>query len=63
MGNQITIRQTKLDISEVSNIIADVHGIDPITEEVGVAKMSCGHHIGTDCMTGLVRSLISESKY
>jgi len=52
-----------LDIAERSDIIVDVHGTDPLTDEVGVAKMACGHYIGTDSMTYFVRNLISQNKY
>ena len=40
-----------------------MHGIDLISEEVGVAEMSCGHKIGRDTMTALVKSLINCYKY
>ena len=63
VGTQLKIIQTKIDISEVSAIIVDSNGIDPLTDEVGTAKMSCGHHIGKDSMTVLIRSLISSNKF
>lgn len=62
-GAKLKVIQTKIDIADVPNIIADIHGEDPLTDEKGVAKMSCGHYIGRDSMTALIRSLISENKY
>lgn len=63
VGTELKIVQGKIDIAEVSAIIADANGIDPLTDEVGTAKMSCGHHIGKDSMTALIRSLISSNKF
>lgn len=63
VGDRLKITQHKADIAEISNIIADIHGIDQISLEEGVAKMSCGHSIGRDTMTGLVQSLISSNKF
>ncbi len=63
VGTSLTIQQNKISVSEISNIIADVHGIDLISDEQGVAKMPCGHHIGRDTMTTMVRSLIDCNKY
>ena len=37
VGSQLKVVQEKIGIGEVQNIIADVHGIDAISEEVGVA--------------------------
>jgi hypothetical protein len=63
VGTQLKIIQSKADIAEVSAVIAYANGIDPLTDEVGTAKMSCGHHIGKDSMTMLIRSLIFSNKY
>jgi hypothetical protein len=62
-GKNLVIRQDKIAVAEVANIIADAEGIDPISEEKGVAKMCCGHGIGRDTMTALIRSLISVNNY
>lgn len=63
MGNQLRIIQSKIDVAEISNIIADIHGIDVISLEEGVARMTCGHNVGRDTMTLTVRSLISCNKF
>ena len=63
VGTKLKIEQTKANISEIANIIADIHGIDQISLEEGVARMTCGHNIGRDTMTSLVRSLISTNQY
>ena len=63
VGNNLVIKQGKITLAEVSNIIADVHGIDLITDEMGVAKMSCGHSTGRDTVTALIKSLISANKF
>jgi hypothetical protein len=62
-GKNLVLDQDKIAVAEVANIIADAEGIDPISEEKGVAKMCCGHGIGRDTMTVLIRSLISANKY
>ena len=63
VGTQLRITQHKADITEVANIIADAQGIDQITLEEGVARMECGHNVGRDAMTILVKSLISSNKF
>ncbi len=45
------------------NINADINGVDIISLEQGVAKMSCGHNVGQTTMTSLVGSLISTNLY
>lgn len=63
VGSQLKIRQTKADIADINNIVADIQGIDTISLEQGTAKMTCGHSIGRDTMTTLVRSLVTSNKY
>ena len=63
VGTKFKIVQCKIDIDEVPNIIADMHQEDPFTCEQGVAQMSCGHFMGKESMTILVRSFITENKY
>ena len=63
VGTQINIHQGKINIAEISSIIADANAIDEITGEEGTARMRCGHHIGRDTMTQMVRSLISSNQY
>lgn len=62
-GTKIKIKQTKVSIDEVSSITSDIHGLDPLTDELGVAIMCCGHKIGRDSMTALIRSIISSNRY
>jgi hypothetical protein len=63
VGTQLKIIQTKAHISELTDVIVDIQGIDMISLERGVAKMTCGHKIGRDTMVSFIRSLISTNKF
>lgn len=62
-GTKLLIKQNKGDLADAPNVCFNAEDTDEITQEQGTAKMSCGHYIGRDHMTQLVRSLITAKKY
>lgn len=63
VGPILKIIQNKRSVVEISSVVADLNGIDPISLEGPTVRMPCGHQIGRDTMTALVRSLISTNSY
>lgn len=53
----------KVDLAQVSKIKSDPKGEDKLTNEIGTTKMSCGHEIGRDSMTMLIKNLIEQKEY
>jgi hypothetical protein len=62
-GNTLTVIQDKITVAEVSSIIADANGVDPINDEKGVAKMCCGHWVSRGTLISLIESIISSGHF
>ena len=61
-GVPLRIVQKKLPIDNIQGVSACPQEVDPLSQEKGVVKMSCGHKIGRTSLMKIVNDAIREKK-